>query len=81
MVLSGAVFIPSLALASGVWSGGNKLFEVLYVLIWYLGPLNRMPQLDYIGTTGESRPHSFILVSLAFLALAVVGRNRQLRNG
>jgi hypothetical protein len=81
MVLSGAVFIPSLALASGVWSGGNKLFEVLYVLIWYLGPLNRMSQLDYIGTTGESRPLSFILVSLALLALAVVGRNRQLRNG
>ena len=39
-LLSGAFFIPSLALASGVWSGTSKLFEILYMVIWYLGPLN-----------------------------------------
>jgi len=81
MALSGAAFIPSLALASGVWSGGNKLFEVLYILIWYLGPLNRMPALDYIGVTAESQPLPVILASVALLALAVVGRIRQLKNG
>ena len=41
-LLSGAFFIPSLALASGVWSGTSKLFEILYMLIWYLGPLNKL---------------------------------------
>ena len=41
-LLSGAFFIPSLALASGVWSGTSKLFEILYMLIWYLGPMNKL---------------------------------------
>jgi hypothetical protein len=29
----GALFIPTLALALGVWSGGGKLFEVVYLLL------------------------------------------------
>jgi len=80
-LLIGAIFIPSLALACGVWSSGSKLFEILYILFWYLGPINQLPLFDYIGVTGESQPLYFILASLALLALAVVGRIRQLRNG
>src|SRR5207342_3563182 len=40
--LVGAFFIPTMALALGVWSGSSKLFEVLYLLMWYLGPANRL---------------------------------------
>ena len=29
---TGALFIPTLALALGVWSGSSKLFEVVYML-------------------------------------------------
>ena len=32
-LLSGVIFIPSLALASGVWSGSSKPFEILYITI------------------------------------------------
>lgn len=59
-LLSGALFIPSLALVSGVWSGTSELFEILYVLIWYLGPLNKLMALDYIGSHGNGRPEFFI---------------------
>ena len=45
--LSGALFIPSLALALGVWSGSSKPFEIVYVSLWYLGPLNKVPGLDF----------------------------------
>jgi len=79
--LIGAIFIPSLALACGVWSNGSKLFEILYILFWYLGPINRLPQLDYLGVTGESQLLTFILAALAFVVIAVLGRARQLRNG
>jgi hypothetical protein len=37
-----AAFIPAMALALGVWSGGSKLFEVAYLLLWTLGPMNQM---------------------------------------
>ena len=80
-LLIGAIFIPSLALACGVWSHGSKLFEILYILLWYLGPINRLSLLDYIGVTGESQPHIFILAALTLVAVAVFGRVRHLRNG
>lgn len=76
---SGALFIPSLALASGVWSSSHKVFEVIYVTMWYLGPMNKVDALDYLGAhTGGSigfyLPFSVVLVCLAFL-----GRARQLQ--
>jgi hypothetical protein len=37
-----AAFIPAAALALGIWSGGSKLFEVAYLLLWTLGPMNQM---------------------------------------
>jgi hypothetical protein len=79
-VISGAIFIPSLALASGVWSGTSKLFEILYMAIWYIGPLNHaVPGLDFIGTTGNGYPEFFIPLSIALIAAAFIGRARQLQ--
>ena len=80
-VLSGSIFIPSLALASGVWSGTSKLFEILYLVIWYIGPLNHaVPELDYIGTTSNGYPEFFIPFSIALVIIALIGRARQLQN-
>ena len=78
--LSGALFIPSLALALGVWSGSSKPFEIIYVSLWYLGPLNKVPGLDFIGAHTSGRPEFYIPLSLALIAFAFLGRVRQLRN-
>jgi hypothetical protein len=78
-LLSGAFFIPSLALVSGVWSGTSKLFEILYMLIWYLGPLNKLTALDYIGSHGNGRPEFFIPFSILLIVFAFIGRARQIR--
>jgi ABC-type transport system involved in multi-copper enzyme maturation permease subunit len=78
--LSGALFIPSLALALGVWSGTSKPFEIVYMTLWYLGPLNKMPGLDFIGAHTHGRPELYIPISLALIVFAFVGRARQLRN-
>jgi hypothetical protein len=79
-LLSGALFIPSLALASSVWSTNSKLFEILYMVIWYLGPLNKVPGLDFIGSHSNGYPQFFIPVSIALITFAIFGRSRQLRN-
>jgi ABC-type multidrug transport system permease subunit len=75
-------FIPSLALAFGIWSGSGKLFEVLYLILWYMGPMNRIPVLDFVGVTqpgsGAGPVVSFLLAGVLFAALAVAGRRRQL---
>ncbi|MBC7877374.1 MAG: ABC transporter permease subunit [Anaerolineales bacterium] len=79
-LLSGALFIPSLALACGVWSGSSKLFEILYISIWYIGPLNQVPELDFIGANSNGRPEFFIPFSITLIAFAILGRTQQLRN-
>ena len=81
--VTGAAFIAALALASGVWTGSAKMFEALYLMLWYIGPMHHMPELDYTGVT-IARPLAFTLIEIAvtgaLLMLAWVGRARQLRN-
>jgi hypothetical protein len=82
--ITGAFFIASMALALGVWSGSSKLFEILYLLLWYLGPANRVPEIDYMGITGRSLSSSttilFAVITCALLIFAIAGRRRQLVN-
>jgi len=78
--LSAALFIPSLALALGVWSHSSKPFEILYITLWYLGPLNKTPGLDFIGANSAGYPEFYIPLAIALIAFAFFGRSRQLRN-
>ncbi len=78
---AGALFIPSLALACGVWSGSSKTFEALYTFLWYIGPMNHVPACDYIGVSptaiAAGMPAVFAVVALLLIAVAVAGRRRQ----
>jgi ABC-type transport system involved in multi-copper enzyme maturation permease subunit len=77
---AGLLFIPSLALALGVWTGSSKAFEVVYVVFWYLGLLNKVLELDYLGLHTPQNWPVYLLLSLAFFFLAVLGRQRQLKS-
>ena len=78
----GAMFVPSLALALGAWTGSGKFFEALYTILWYIGPMNRMPQLDYAGAMDTPRRAAitagFVIVTAALLVASFAGRKRQL---
>jgi hypothetical protein len=80
---AGVLFIPSLALALGVWSGTSKFFEGFYVALWYVGPLNRVAGLDFTGSapTPQAARYALIYLSLAAILLiaAFFRRARQLR--
>jgi hypothetical protein len=77
--ISAAIFIPSFALALGVFSNSHKLFEVLYMVVWYIGPLNKVPPLDYLGSNSEGNIGFFIPFSIALIVAAFIGRARQLQ--
>lgn len=76
-------FIPTLALALGIWSSSSKLFEVAYMLLWYLGPINKLLPLNFIGSSRETIKAGVPLYYLAgtciLLMLAALGRRRQLQ--
>jgi hypothetical protein len=78
--LSAALFIPSFALALGVWSNSHKLFEVLYVTLWYLGPMNKVASVDFLGANSNGNIGFFIPFSIALIVAAFLGRARQLQN-
>ncbi|WNS40742.1 hypothetical protein [Paenibacillus sp. MMS20-IR301] len=87
---SAALLIPSLALVSGVMTRTNRTFEVLYMLLWYLGPFNKTPVLDFLGSPSESGTSwaaamgirywlvgcSYLAVSAGLLAAAYLARSR-----
>ena len=51
---------------------------MVYVLLWYLGPLNQVRELDYPGIHGSAYGPLYLVLSAALVALAIVGRQRQL---
>jgi hypothetical protein len=80
----GAFFIPTMALTLGVWSGSSKLFEVLYLFLWYLGPTNRLGEIDFMGAMGPLLPPRtpilFAMITGVLAIFALAGRRRQLTN-
>jgi hypothetical protein len=76
---SAVLFIPSLALALGIWSSSNIPFEALYTVWWYVGPAHHIPELDFIGTTSSSsRPVMYLLFAAILLAFSYWGRRNRL---
>ncbi|ASA19542.1 ABC transporter permease [Paenibacillus donghaensis] len=91
--ISAALLIPSFALATGVLTKTNRTFEILYMIIWYIGPINKMPFLDFMGSDSigganwvtdigiNSWVLSFIyvLISIVLLIAAYISRSRLTR--
>jgi hypothetical protein len=79
----GAAFIPSVALALGVWTGSGKFFEALYAFACY-AVLQRVPVLDFMGAVPEATergmPAFYAALGAAFLLAAFFGRRRKLRS-
>ena len=82
-ILVGACFIPALALASGIWLGTSRVFEVIFLSMWYLGPMNAVYSLDFVAahpeTVAQGIPLRIAAVTVALLIAAVVGRKRHLQ--
>jgi hypothetical protein len=76
----GALFVPTLALALGLWSGSSKLFEVIYMLLWYMGPINKLPALDFTGFNSPDLALSYLVITIVLFIVAIIGRRRQLRH-
>jgi hypothetical protein len=73
--MGAVIFIPTLALALGVFSSGNRVFEVVYLFLWYMGPFQKVQIFDFI--TGA--PQVYLLASAGLLLLSAFWRGRQVR--
>ncbi len=66
--LMGVIFISTLALSLGVLSGSSKTFEAFYVVIWYLGPVSGLTEVDFFGVT-----KSAVMAGIPFYYLGISG--------
>jgi hypothetical protein len=78
-------FIPSLALFLGILTGSGKFFEAFYTLLWYVGPMNHTPGLDFTGAANGALvirdAAIYLVLGLILLVFAFTARARQLRGG
>jgi hypothetical protein len=76
---AGACFIPSFALACGIWSGSSKMFEAIYTVWWYIGPAHQVRGIDFMATTAaSSTPEIYAVATVALVAIAYYGRRVRL---
>lgn len=78
-----AFLVPTVSLAMGTLSGSRKLFEVTYLMVWYIGSIDRLTPLDLLGTTDESvtviKLAVLSLIAVGSLVIAFIARQRQVR--
>lgn len=81
-VLAGALFVATLALAAGCWTGGSKLFEAGYLFLWYMASVHSVPVLDFMGRIPQMRdwglPWVYLGLTVTLAILAVMGRLRSI---
>lgn len=75
--VAGSLLIPALALCLGVWSRGQRLFEVAYLILWYLGPVEGVYPLDFAGARLDGLWPAHAAAALVLVAAAMAGRHRQ----
>lgn len=76
------LFTVSLALFCGVFTQTKRMFEALYPALWYVGPLNGLPYLDYFGVNQIENwrlglPQMFFSISMVLLGLVLASLYRQ----
>ena len=81
LILLAVLFVPSLAMALGVWSNTSRLFEVVY-LLWLFNGVNGAVPLDFLQVL-QTAPNPilfsayFMLTALLF-AGSLAGRWKQI---
>ena len=77
-----ALLVPTAALALGTVSGGRRIFEVCYLIVWYIGSIDQLKALDILGTTDVAiaggKMATLSVLSVALLITAVVARRTQM---
>lgn len=65
------LLIPTIATTCGIFSGTSRLFEILFLLVWYIGPINQISALDFLGITPNALVRSSPIVALIVVIMAL----------
>jgi len=81
--IAGALFIPSLALMLGAASRTHRMFQAIYVILWYAA-VNQVAAADYMGTVLEggrpAGPSPLLTAGVSLVMLAITFTIRAARH-
>lgn len=78
---------PAGALPAGSLSqrSSSKLFEALFILCWYIGPIQKVTQFNFMTTSpaaiAAGLPKIYLGTIIVLLVAALIGRRRQMEIG
>lgn len=75
LLMAGYFCIVSAAILLGTLTRSNKMFEILFVIVWYMGPVSHLTYFDFIGVdqTLSKDIDAAIIFLCAGLFMAVLG--------
>ena len=79
-----ATFIPAAAIALGTWGQSARLFQMVYLSVWYAGPMQGVGLFDFIGLKPDipvdtNRVLTVVGVTAVLIVIGIAGRARQIR--
>lgn len=81
-LLTAALFVPTVALTFGTLSRTRRLFEVIYLIFWYVGSVEHLAAVDLLGTTDDAIVSGKLIVlgsvTVALLVIAFAARRIQI---
>ncbi len=82
-LLAAVFLIPTVSLALGTLSGSRRLFEIIYLMVWYIGSIDHLAAIDLLGATDEAvsvaKAAVMSLIAVGSLLVAFAARSRQVR--
>ena len=83
LLLAGYFCIVNAAILLGTLSHSNKAFEIIFVIVWYMGPLSHFTYLDFIGVDPQMSQEInaftiFLCAGLLINTLGVIVRKKTL---
>ncbi len=80
----GGYFIASFAIFSATLTKSSKFFEFIYTLLWYIGPMNQVPLLDFMGIVPLSVTMNiwvyYLGIAIIFTLIAFWAKKRMILN-
>lgn len=83
-VLMAVFFVNALGMFIGSAFASSTAFEMIYIILWYVGVLNSLPSLNFIGLAKNGActyiPVVFFLIGIALVIMSVVIKNKRTLN-
>lgn len=73
----GILFIVTLAITLGYFTKSRRVFESVFLLLWYMGPVNQIPYLDFTGISMDQSLQYFI-ISVCLMGSVVILQKKRL---